>query len=265
MTSIEIEETPFHEPFGPEYLRPAQKDCPDCPCCTAELCERGRASVLECTGHSNQESKGTVRNCPCSAEATKGTLAWRAAKIRAVTAGTERPLAEEVEEVLRQIAAGGPIVDPKGLLQQLTDRRYVTFEQIRPVLTDFGRTYLDARTGTRTGTPVVVHDVDRKARTVRVVVVGYSPDRQVTVPLDHLANSRTGLKPDELPGKVLHAKANCQAEDLDDVVLTQVQPPAQPQPLPPARRRNIVALPRHAGDALTVALPVLETPPDGDE
>lgn len=265
MTSVEIEEVPFHEPFGPAYLRPAQKDCPDCPCCTAQLCERGRASVLECTGHSNQESKGTVRNCPCSAEATKGTLAWRAAKIRAVTAGTERPLTDDVEEVLRQIAARGSIVDPKGLLQQLTDRRYVTFEQIRPVLTDFGRTYLDARTGSRTSTSILVHDVDSKARTARVVVVAFSSDRPVTVPLDHLANSRTGLKPDELPGKVLHAEANCQAQDPDDVVLTKVQPALQPQPLPPSRRRSIVALPRHAGDALTAALPVLDMTPTGDE
>ncbi|MFJ6561999.1 hypothetical protein ACIQMV_19485 [Streptomyces sp. NPDC091412] len=221
---------PFHEPFGPQYVRPPQGPCPNCPCCTAALCERGRASVLECAGHAGDEHKATVRHCPCSAESTRGTLAWRAAMIRAVTAGTEKPLLPDAEALLRSLAAGEPLTDPAGLLPQLTVRRYAAFEECRPVVTEFGRAYLAARTEPRTATPVVVHDVDQKARTARVVVVAYSTETPVTVPMDQLATGYTGLTADRLPGKVLHAEVNTQVDDPDDIVLTRVRNPQLPPP-----------------------------------
>lgn len=196
------------------------------------LCERGRASLLECAGHVEDDYKATVRRCPCSAESTRGTLAWRAAMMRAVTAGTEKPLQADVEALLAALAAGEQLTDPTELLPQLTVRRYVAIENGRPVVTEFGRTYLTARAEPRTATPVVVHDVDQKARTARVVVVAYNTETPVTVPMDQLANSHTGLTPDQLHGKVLHAETNTRVDDPDDVVLTRVRNPQLPPELP---------------------------------
>ncbi|MFB6963467.1 hypothetical protein ACFCYB_42670 [Streptomyces sp. NPDC056309] len=225
---MSYEDEPFHEPFGPQYVRPPQADCPNCPCCTAVLCERGRASLLECAGHVDSKHKAAVERCPCSAESTRGTLAWRAAKMRAVVAATDKLLPADTEALLRSLAAGQPLTDPAGLLPQLTARRYVTFEASQPVVTEFGRTYLQARTEPRTATPVLVQDVDQKARTARVIVVGYSTDTAVTVPMDQLANGHTALTADQLPGKVLHAEANTLAGDPDDLVLSRVRNPQLP-------------------------------------
>ncbi|MFJ3249167.1 hypothetical protein [Streptomyces sp. NPDC086782] len=229
---MSYEDEPFHEPFGPQYISPPQADCPNCPCCTAQLCERGRASLLECRGHVDDSRRAVVERCPCSAESTRGTLAWRAARIRAVTAATEKLLPADTEALLRSLVGGEPVTDPAGLLPQLTVRRYVTFEGNRPVVTELGRAYLGARVEPRTATPVLVQDVDQKARTARVVVVGYSTETPVTVPMDQLANGHTGLTVDQLPGKVLHAEANTQAGDPDDIVLTRVRNPQLPPEAP---------------------------------
>ncbi|MFB7574631.1 hypothetical protein [Streptomyces sp. NPDC056165] len=229
---MSYEDEPFHEPFGPQYVRPPQADCPNCPCCSARLCERGRASLLECAGHLDDDHKLAVQSCPCSAESTRGTLAWRAAMMRAVTAGTEKPLEADAEALLAALAAGEPLTDPTGLLPQLTVRRYVAYQETRPVVTEFGRTYLRARTEPRTATPVVVHDVDQKARTARVVIVAYSTETPVTVPMDQLANGHTGVTADQLPGKVLHAETNTRVDDPDDIVLTRVRNPQLPPELP---------------------------------
>jgi hypothetical protein len=221
---------PVHEPFGPEYVRPKNADCPDCGCCAAVLCAKGRASVLECSGHVDAEPElvERVTNCPCSAESTRGTLSWRAAMVRAVTFATEKPLREELDRLLRRIADGeqyGGFID---LLPKLTVRRYVKWAPgLAPELTDFGRAYLDARRGVpRVESLVRVLSVDEDARTVQAALPAFSVDQPVTVPLDILANSRTELSPKNLEGVTLYAEVNPDAREADDVVLTKVRNPA---------------------------------------
>jgi hypothetical protein len=222
------------EPFGPVYVRPGVSPCANCGCCTAALCERGRASVSACAGNAADEDRATVVNCPCSSETAHGSLAWRAVRIRAVTAATERPLPDPLGALLAAVAAGDVVSDPEGL-RILQARRYV--DASGPVrVTEFGRLYLAARREVRQATPVIVHDVDVRARTARVVVVGRRVDRLVTVPMDSLANRHTGLTPSDLPGVTLYAQANTTAVFDDDVVLTQVRNPARP-----ADRRSLGA------------------------
>uniref|UniRef100_UPI003F49B3D6 hypothetical protein n=1 Tax=Nonomuraea sp. CA-251285 TaxID=3240002 RepID=UPI003F49B3D6 len=56
------------EPFGPIYERPANPDCPDCDCCTAVLCERGRSSLWGCllADNTDPELRKRLAECPCS-------------------------------------------------------------------------------------------------------------------------------------------------------------------------------------------------------
>lgn len=215
------------EPCGPDWVRPAATPCANCACCTAALCERGRASTSACAGSVGDEDRAIVAGCPCSSETAHGSLSWRAVRIRAVTAATERTLPEALGRLLRTVAAGVTVDNPEGM-QTLQARRYVDEGPAGPRLTEFGRLYLAALGESRQATPIIVHDVDVRARTARVVVVGRTADRLVTVPMDILANGHTKLRPEQLPGTTLHAHANTTAVHDDDVVLTQVRNPALP-------------------------------------
>ncbi|MFJ1606946.1 hypothetical protein ACIOHS_26785 [Streptomyces sp. NPDC088253] len=219
---------PVHEPFGPEYVRPKNADCPDCDCCTAALCAKGRASISECSGHvDDAELLERVTGCPCSAESTRGTLSWRAAMIRAVTFATEKPLRPELESLLTRISEDEPYADAAALLPKLTVRRYVQWRPgLEPVVTDFGRAYINARWGLpRQVTSLVVQSVDPEARTAQAVVTAFSVDQLVTVPMDQVLNTRTGLTVDAF-GDTLHAEVNADARDAGEVVLTKVSNPA---------------------------------------
>ncbi|XVV35052.1 hypothetical protein ACQPXT_13790 [Streptomyces sp. CA-100214] len=215
------------ETFGPLYERPKSKDCPNCSCCSEALCERGRQSTMRCSGqHLREDStRQIVAGCPCSAETAEGTHAWRAAMIRIVRHATERPLRTPAALLLRALetAEARDAEDPENMLGMLKAYRYAAAtDQGRPVITEFGRRYLAARTGPRFTTPVEVEAVDHKARTATVVVVGWHLERGVTVLLDQLTNE-TKLKAEELPGKHLEAEANCRAATADEIVLTKIR------------------------------------------
>lgn len=224
------------ESFGPEYVRPASPACVNCACCTAGLCEQGRASVLRCVQYVQDEFRAAVAHCPCSSETARGSLAWRAVRVRAVTVATEKPLPSPLETLLLAVADGETLNVPGAGLHVLAARGFLDLPESGPRLTEFGRLYLAARREARQATPVIVQDVDVRARTARVVVVGRRTDRTVTVPMDQLANGHTGLTAAQLPGAMLHAHANCAAVLDDDVVLTQVRNPRLPAaPFGPAR------------------------------
>lgn len=232
---IHFDEAPFPEPFGPEYLRPAQPECTDCLCCTAALCERGRASVRQCLGHASADSAAAVAECPCSSSSTPGTLAYRTVMIRAVTRALSKPLPVDVEQLLRTLAdPDTPFCDPTVLLPVLTGYGMAEWQDNRPAVTAAGLAYLRARSDEWTKTPVLVHDIDAKAGTARVVVVQRATDRAIAFPVTVLANEGTGLAAHQLAGVVLHAYANCQALSDDEVVLTNVTNP-NPPPVRPAR------------------------------
>ncbi|WP_328638452.1 hypothetical protein [Streptomyces canus] len=213
------------ETFGPLYERPAQRECPDCSCCSAMLCERGRQSTMRCSGVTDPSTMQLVSGCPCSAEKTPGTHAWRLARIRITKHATERPLRTSAALLLRVLerAEEGDVEDPEDMLGMLKAYGYAAVdEHDRPVITTFGRRYLEARTESRFTTPVEVEAVDHKERTATVIVVGWHLERAVTVLLDQLT-TETGLKAEELPGKHLEAQANCRAATADEVVLTCVR------------------------------------------
>ncbi|MYR58867.1 hypothetical protein GTY54_22375 [Streptomyces sp. SID625] len=220
---------PEHEPFGPQYVRLANPDCPDCNCCTAVLCAQGRASVLECSGHVDGDAEmiERVTGCPCSTESTRGTLSWRAAMVRAVTFATEKPLRPELESLLTRIAEDEPYAVVAALLPKLTVRRYVRWRPgVAPQLTDFGWAYIGARWGRRSMSAVTVKAVDVGTRTAQVLARAFSGTELVTVPLDQVANSRTGLTADTAGDAVLCAEVNADATAAELVVLTKVCNPA---------------------------------------
>ncbi|MER6976011.1 hypothetical protein [Streptomyces carpinensis] len=245
---MSYDEGPEHEPFGPEYVRPKQADCPNCPCCTEALCKRGRTNVIGCAGHVDPDNHQTVLNCPCAAEETPGTMAWHMARIRAVSAAKGSSLPAETETLLRAIDTGQPTDDPTGRVEQLTLRRYVTVVDGRPQITQFGRLYLDARVEPWAATALVVQDVDQKACMAQVVVARWSADVSVSVPMYQLANPTTFLGLDELPGVMLHGYANTGATAADDVVLINVtnprlaSQPSQP-PQPPYKPGGLIVAP----------------------
>ena len=217
------------ETFEPQYVRPAQKDCPNCGCCTADLCERGRNSVRRCTGLTHADFRDTVSGCPCSAEATAHTAAWRAAQVRVTRQASELPLTPDAETLLRTLAQGGPVVqDRAGLLPSLQVRGLMRFVDSRPQITRLGRTYLAARDDVRAVTAVRVVCVDQMARTAEVEVAGWNGDEPVTVLLDQIATD-TGLPADQVVGRWLAADANCHVTAADDLVLTSFRVPV---PLP---------------------------------
>ncbi|MFI1954837.1 hypothetical protein ACH437_23815 [Streptomyces xinghaiensis] len=209
------------ESFGPEYLRPAQADCPRCGCCTAALCEKGRTSFLGCRGHVDEGHRETVTGCPCSAETTRETAAWRMAQVRVTRLAAELPLTAEAELLLRGLATGrvGTGADGGELLPQLRVRGLVQLVHGMPAITQLGYTYLAARDDVREVTAVRVVDVDRKRRTARVAVPAWRPDELVTVLLDQVLCD-SGLDLGSLPGRELAASANCAARSADRLVLT---------------------------------------------
>ncbi|NGO67840.1 hypothetical protein [Streptomyces boncukensis] len=207
------------EPFGPEYVRPPQKDCPDCPCCTVDLCKRGRTSLLECVGFTADEHKDTVYGCPCSTVTTPHTAAWRAGLVRVTRLAREMPIGLEAEALLAVLADGQDVDADGELFAQLAVRGLATrTDDLRPVITDLGRTYLAARDDERATAAVQVVDVDKKDRIALVEVAAWRPEEPVTVLLDQVT-ADTGLSADELP-EWLAAEANCHAPDTDRLVLT---------------------------------------------
>ncbi|MBT3164038.1 hypothetical protein HTV80_13050 [Streptomyces sp. Vc74B-19] len=210
------------DPTAPEQLRPAQEPCPNCPCCSARLCERGRLSVGECMAHTPPEHTVTVAGCPCSSVTTRGTHAWRAEMIRITKHATEDPMPEDAEDILRALTAVESFTDRAGFLRTLRARGYVTGREPAWQITDAGRRYITARTERRFTTPVEVLSVDTEARTASVVVVGWNIDAPVTVLLDQLTNA-ADMSPEALVGRFLEAKANCHTTDPDDLVLTRIQ------------------------------------------
>lgn len=227
--------TTLLESFGADYLQPAQEACPYCQCCSAALCRKGRASVLECAGCTHADLKATVAGCPCSAATTEGTAAWRAGMVTATLQAVELPLPDPLEAFLRALAAGETEVsDPHGFLLALRLRQFV---QTGPdfnalAVTSLGRAYLTARDGRRTTTTAHVELVDAEANTARLLVDAWSQDQAVTVLLDQLAP--TGLEPYELPGLWLDVTANLDAARAEEVVLTGIRP--RPTPMPDSWR-----------------------------
>ncbi|MGW2104944.1 hypothetical protein ACWCPX_46390 [Streptomyces olivaceoviridis] len=216
----------YNEPFGPMYLRPAQAPCPNCPCCSAPLCEKGARSVMQCHGHvSDPELVTAVSSCPCSTETTRATHAWRLAQLRVVKHATEHPLPKAAEYVLRALADGDSFEDPTDELCGLRARRYVDGDGEAWRITLLGRRYLLALDEPRYTSAVYVNTVDVPTRTAQVVVLGWHMERQVTVLADQLANAAE-LELGELPGRYLEAKVNVGAADPDDLVLTRIQVPA---------------------------------------
>lgn len=219
--------TQLHEPFGPEYVRPAQAPCPNCPCCSARLCEKGRNSVMQCHGHvADSETVAIVSACPCSAETTRGTHAWRVAQTRVVKHATEQPLPKAAEHVLRALAGGESFQDPTEELRGLRARQYADGNEDAWRITHLGRRYLLALEEPRYTSAVHVNSVDVKTRTAQVVVLGWHMEREVTVLADFLAQT-VGLKLADLPGRYLDAKVNLGVADPDDLVLTRIQKPEQ--------------------------------------
>lgn len=224
------------EPFGVDYLRPAQDACPNCPCCSAALCRRGRRDVLECSGHTDPVARSTVAGCPCSAATTEGTAAWREALTIATLQAAELPLPEPVEDVLRSLAGGQTTVpDPHGLLLALRLRGFVQTRGDLLAVTDAGRAYLAARDGARIAVRGRVLDVDAEENTARVALDVDRPDARVTVLLDQLS-ALTGVEAYELPGLELDAVANLDAERAEEIVLTGIR--ARPAPLPDRWRKT---------------------------
>ncbi|MEU1180570.1 hypothetical protein ABZ464_23510 [Streptomyces sp. NPDC005820] len=217
----------YDEPFGPEYLRPAQAPCPNCPCCSARLCEKGRSSVMQCHGHVGDPALvATVGACPCSAETTRGTHAWRVAQTRVVKHATEQPLPKAAEHVLRALAGGESFEDPTEELRGLRARRYADGNEGAWRITQLGRRYLLALEEPRYTSAVHVNSVDVKTRTAQVVVLGWHMEREVTVLADLLAQA-VGLELTRLTGRYLDVKANLGVTDPDDLVLTRIQLPEQ--------------------------------------
>ncbi|MFF5668872.1 hypothetical protein ACFY8S_01830 [Streptomyces hygroscopicus] len=218
--------TTCDEPFGPLYERPPQAPCPNCPCCSAPLCEKGRNSVMQCHGHvADPETVAIVSACPCSAETTRGTHAWRVAQIRVVKHATEQPLPKAAEQVLRALAGAESFEDPTGELRGLRARQYADGHEDMWRITRLGRRYLLALEEPRYSSAVHVKSVDVKTRMAKVVVLGWHMEREVTVLADFLAQA-TGLELTDLPGRYLDARVNLGAADPDDLVLTRIQMPA---------------------------------------
>ncbi|MYX33455.1 MULTISPECIES: hypothetical protein [unclassified Streptomyces] len=209
--------------MGPDYIRLPQPDCPDCHCCSAVLCARGRTTVSACAGKTSREAREIVDGCPCSAQSTTGTAAWHAAKISLTRLAMGKGLSGEAEELLSGLATGEVLDGLLGPLEELTRRWLVEFVDLRPQPTDLGHVYLSARRldEWKRG-PVVVMDVDERERTAQVVVTAWKTDELVTVHVDQLVGA-SGLQPGDLPGKFMEAAANCAVEDADHLVLLEIR------------------------------------------
>lgn len=175
---------------------------------------------MQCLTFTAQEYRETVRDCPCSAESTPHTAAWRASRILVTRLAREKPLLVPAEELLRGLARGERTEGREvGFLSVLRAHNLVTLVGGAPVITPLGRTYLAARDDVRTVTSVRVLDVDRAASTARIDVPAWGPD-PVTVMAYQVAGD-VGVGVAELPGLELLAEANCGAPDVDALVLTR--------------------------------------------
>ncbi|MFD5571963.1 hypothetical protein [Streptomyces cadmiisoli] len=216
-----------HPTYLPAFEWPETENCPNCPCCFAELCQRGAARVRECVSCLRPEYRHAVYGCPCSSPLTRGTAAWRAERLRATVRATEYPLPACVEVVLRALAQGEVVGDR----QALALLRVGGFAQDTDAgewsISELGEVYLNARSDLRFPACVEVVAVDKAARLAQVIVGAWNGTRPVPVLLDHLIRS-TGLAADALPGLWLDADANCPT-DPDDMVLTKVRV-AEPAP-----------------------------------
>lgn len=250
------------EPFGPEYAEPpaARADCPDCGCCSARLCERGRSTVMTCAGLTAGPAE-TVADCPCSGELTAGTMSWRLARSRAARRASERPFPRPVEDVLRAAANGRPVDASSEQARALVLLHYLApgRDDGSLVLTEFGRVYLMTVDHPRYLSPLLVVSVDTRSRLAQVLVEAWSNETAVTVPADQLVAALGGGDISSLPGARLMCSANTWAETADDVVLTAVQVPPMPEPSP-------LAAPGMPGAASTpppAAIPAAAPPPPG--
>lgn len=212
------------EPFGVDYVRPEEPPCPDCPCCTAALCRRGRVCLHGCQGLTPEVCRALVYNCPCSSRLTPGTHAWRLDRIRVTRYATEHPLAPAAEAALRALRRGEVVTD----LPVLAALRVASFvaepDDGDFVVTELGERYVTARSELRMPTVVDVLSVDRATRTAQCLVLSYSETEPVTVLLDHLAMEAERTA-GEMPGMWLEAHANHRAVSADEVVLTRIVAP----------------------------------------
>lgn len=223
------------DPFGVDYLRPVQPECPRCRCCTEALCRRGRTSVLECAGCTDAEHQATVVGCPCSSSSTEGTAAWRMSMVAATLQAVELPLPDPMEAHLRALADDGRgVVDPHHFHLALRLRGFVQTRGDVLEVTSQGRAYLAARDGGRVAVRGRVLDVDVEENTARVLLDVCREDQRATVLVDQLSGV-TGVDVYELPGLDLEVVANVDAERVEDIVLTRIQ--ARPAPLPDQWRK----------------------------
>jgi hypothetical protein len=86
------EEYPYAEPFGPLYERIDPDACPECTCCTRQLCEAGKLSMLGCLGRTSAtdpEVRDAIAECPCD-QAPDSARSVLAARLEGVTDQKER-------------------------------------------------------------------------------------------------------------------------------------------------------------------------------
>ncbi|MFD7319243.1 hypothetical protein [Streptomyces sp. NPDC059883] len=56
------------ETFGPDYVPASNGPCPNCPCCSAALCEHSQEVGWGCEHHAeDDEQRQALKTCPCSA------------------------------------------------------------------------------------------------------------------------------------------------------------------------------------------------------
>lgn len=207
------------ETFEPEYVRPAQRNCPDCLCCTTELCARGRSSMRRCVGHVSDAQRLTVADCACSASTTSGTAAWRLELYRVTHMARVETVKGPASDLLRALAAGEVPHAEGHVLQELTIRALATVTDEVLVITERGRAYLRAVDDVFVATPVRVTDVNLRQRTALVEVTGWEPGEPVTVLLDQLT-AQTRRSVDALTQLWLQADANVGAQSAEELVLT---------------------------------------------
>lgn len=236
----------YGETFGPEYVRPRGADCIGCRCCTADLCAKGRASVLRCAGHVGDGHRDLVAACPCSAECSPGSMAWRTMRVRATLFALYKPLPALLEPVLAAVDEGREVADRGGVLS-LSGRRMIDAGPDGLRVTPFGRQYLSARRDAWAPTALLVHDVDQRTRTARVVVVARASERPVIVAMDQLASNVTKVTPAQLPGMFLYGRANVAALLDEDVVIVDVRNPRITSPLVAFRAGALAAAGRAGG------------------
>lgn len=82
------DEYTFHEPFGPEYVRPVAPACPKCPCHTRRVCDGFQWHRAE--QPTNPDGTPYDRPCPCEEAVRKPEV---------------RTVAIELDGILREVPA----------------------------------------------------------------------------------------------------------------------------------------------------------------